>query len=478
MLSHNINSKIIFFVLSIFLLCLTYFLSLEKYFLLISPFILILFYLAIWHIRFLFYSVIFFTPFSMSLNDMGVDFNGFEMAFPTEPLLSGLMLLIIFHLIYRFNLYKKIFNNPIVIVLVFYLIWMLITCITSTMTATSFKLFITRLWYILPIFFLGLFSLKEKKNYSKFTLLYVIPFSIVILYTTVKHSFYFFDKQSAHYMMSPFFNDHTSYGAMIAFFIPLLIAVFLSNNKNKLVQSFLLILLFIFFIGLILSFSRAAWISLLCAFFIMFLVKLKLSIKSLTSLFLVLFSFIFLFQSTILNHLSNNRQDSSDNLIEHFTSLSNISTDASNMERINRWKCAIEMFKERPFFGWGPGTYQFHYAPFQFSRDKTIISSNFGDAGNAHSEYLSALSESGVIGLILFLTLIGVVFVKIIILFNKITDPDIQRWLLAIFTALVSYFIHGLFNNFLDTDKASVAIWAVIAIVVSIDLAYNKKTIY
>jgi len=35
-----------------------------------------------------------------------------------------------------------------------------------------------------------------------------------------------------------------------------------------------------------------------------------------------------------------------------------------------------------------------------------------------------------------------------------------------------------LFNNFLDTDKASVAIWAVIAIVVSIDLANNKKTIY
>ena len=179
-----------------------------------------------------------------------------------------------------------------------------------------------------------------------------------------------------------------------------------------------------------------------------------------------------------MGHLSNNRQDSSDNLIEHFTSLSNITTDASNMERINRWKCAIEMFKEKPFFGWGPGTYQFHYAPFQFSRDKTIISSNYGDAGNAHSEYLSALSESGVIGLILFLSLIVVVLVRIIILFNKINDPDIQRWLLAIFTSLMSYFIHGFFNNFLDTDKASVAIWAGIAIVVSIDLAYNKKALY
>ena len=52
-------------------------------------------------------------------------------------------------------------------------------------------------------------------------------------------------------------------------------------------------------------------------------------------------------------------KDSSDNLLKHITSISNISTDASNMERINRWKCALKMFVEKPVFGWGPGTYQF-----------------------------------------------------------------------------------------------------------------------
>ena len=67
------------------------------------------------------------------------------------------------------------------------------------------------------------------------------------------------------------------------------------------------------------------------------------------------------------------------------------------------------------------------------------------------------------------------VFVRIIILYNKLSDPSTKRWLLAIFTSLLSYFIHGFFNNFLDTDKASVAIWAVIAIVVSIDLVNNKN---
>tara|TARA_B100002052_G_C15872237_1_gene595260 strand:+ start:912 stop:2156 length:1245 start_codon:yes stop_codon:yes gene_type:complete len=414
----------------------------------------------------------------MSLEDIGFDFNGFDIAFPTEPLLLGLMILVIIDLIFRFNFFKNFIKQPIVTVLILYLIWMFITCVTSTIPTTSFKLFITRLWYILPIFCLGVFFLQQKRDFSSFTLCYTLPFSVVIMYTTVRHSLYSFDKQSAHYMMSPFFNDHTSYGAMIAFFIPLLIAALFSNKKNRLVQVMIIGIIFLFFVGFVLSFSRAAWISLICAVSVMLLVRLKTSVKSLIFLGVIFSLFSFLFQNTILTQLSNNRQDSSDNLIEHFTSLSNISTDASNMERINRWKCAISMFKERPFLGWGPGTYQFQYAPFQFSADRTIISSNDGSAGNAHSEYLSALSESGFLGLVFFITLVGIVLIRIIILYNKVNDLGLKRWLLAIFTSLLSYFIHGFFNNFLDTDKASVAIWAVIAIVVSIDLANNKKLVY
>ena len=51
-------------------------------------------------------------------------------------------------------------------------------------------------------------------------MLYLIPLTIVVIYTSLRHAGYGFDKESAHYMMSPFFNDHTSYGAMIAFFSP------------------------------------------------------------------------------------------------------------------------------------------------------------------------------------------------------------------------------------------------------------------
>tara|TARA_B100002052_G_C15855413_1_gene587224 strand:- start:566 stop:1411 length:846 start_codon:yes stop_codon:yes gene_type:complete len=276
-------------------------------------------------------------------------------------------------------------------------------------------------------------------------------------------------------MMSPFFNDHTSYGAVLAFFIPLLICILWVKRKHFLMKIFLMTILLIFIVGFILSFTRAAWISLIIASFCIIFLKLKINRKLLFFIPSVMLFIFFLFQNPILDVLQSNKQDSSDNLIEHFTSISNISTDASNMERINRWKCAVNMFLEKPVFGWGPGTYQFQYAPFQIYSDKTIISSNQGDMGNAHSEYLGPLAESGLLGLVFFLLLVFVVIIQAINLYDTIEDQHLQTLLLAIIAGLLSYFIHGAFNNFLDTDKASVVLWAVISMIVSLDLFHDKK---
>src|SRR5690606_3361999 len=117
--------------------------------------------------------------------------------------------------------------------------------------------------------------------------------------------------------------------------------------------------------------------------------------------------------NNVLNKLEQNTQDSTGTqLSEHIQSISNITTDASNLERINRWNSALEMFEEKPFFGWGPGTYAFQYAPFQSAQDKTIISTNAGDMGNAHSELLGPLSEQGIFGPLLYVLLLVFFYYK------------------------------------------------------------------
>ncbi len=111
---------------------------------------------------------------------------------------------------------------------------------------------------------------------------------------------------------------------------------------------------------------------------------------------------------------------------EHVRSMSNISTDESNLERINRWNSALRMFREKPVFGHGPGTYMFKYAPYQRLKDKTAISTDFGDLGNAHSEYIGPLAESGFFGG-LSIVIVGIVsLITGFRVYNRLTDKRLK----------------------------------------------------
>ena len=174
---------------------------------------------------------------------------------------------------------------------------------------------------------------------------------------------------------------------------------------------------------------------------------------------------LFLVWDQLLISLERNDQDSSDDLTEHVESISNVSSDASNLERINRWSCAIALWQERPFVGWGPGTYQFVYAPFQRSEHRTIISTNNADRGNAHSEYLGPLAEQGVPGALIVLALLWWTSVVGFRVHRALRHQDRWRswWALSIYLGVLTYFIHGVLNNYLDTDKASAPFWGFLA---------------
>ena len=171
-----------------------------------------------------------------------------------------------------------------------------------------------------------------------------------------------------------------------------------------------------------------------------------------------------------------NQAVSSDDFTEHVSSISNVSSDASNMERINRWNSAIRMFEERPFFGWGPGTYMFLYAPYQKPWEKTIISTNAGDLGNAHSEYIGPLAESGVFGLLTVLFLFGSIIYYGFRIYHQTPEGTSKELVLMAILGLITYFTHGVLNNFLDMDKASAPVWGFTALIVAQDL-FNKSDV-
>ena len=277
-----------------------------------------------------------------------------------------------------------------------------------------------------------------------------------------------FSEEAGHWVMWPFFKDHTSYGAILAMTIPISFWLY-RNQKYMYAKLFYLFVIVTFLIGLYFSYTRAAWLTMFGGFLVYVLYYFKIKIKWLLSLSIIPLIMILINFNEIGYLLNkNDAEHTTENFSERLESMSNVSTDASNLERLNRWNSAIQLFKERPILGWGPGTYAFVYAPFQDASDLTIISTNFGDGGNAHSEYLGPLSEQGILGLIF---IIGIVFTffyysgKFYINSNHKQTKGIT---LMIIVSLATYFAHGILNNYLDTDKASILVWGLMSLFICI----------
>ena len=277
-------------------------------------------------------------------------------------------------------------------------------------------------------------------------------------------------------MVKPFYNDHTSYGAVLAMYLPFFVMFSLNSDYSKKVRIASAIVLAVLLMGFVLSYSRAAWVSVVAGLAVYGLVKLRIRFRSLLITFVSVVTLFMLFQDQIFMKLENNSEQSSADFMTHISSISNITTDASNLERINRWSCAIRMFADRPVFGFGPGTYMFQYAPYQLTKDRTIISTNSADGGNAHSEYLGPLSESGILGLLTLLLIIGSVIYTAVQTYMRLKEKRLKGIVLASLIGLVTYYVHGFLNNFLDTDKLSVPFWGFTAMIVAIDL-YSRQQV-
>ena len=414
------------------------------------------------------------------LTPLAVNFSNLEMgigiSIPTEPLMVGVLIFFFIKILHEGKYDITILKHPLTIALLFNLTWMFLTCVTSEMPWVSFKYLLSRLWFVIPFYFFAIILFKKYSNIKLFIWLYIIPLLGIIFYTLYNHSLRGFDEESGHWVMTPFYNDHTAYGAVLSIFVPILFGF--SINKNYSISSRIVsFTFFVFFIvALILSYSRAAWISLAVGLVVFILVLVKIKFRWILLSLAVFIGLFYAFQNQILDKLEKNKQDSSENFVEHIKSIYNISSDASNLERINRWQSAIRMFHERPFWGWGPGTYQFLYAPYQMSKEKTIISTNAGDLGNAHSEYIGPLAESGLLGMLSVFAIFILSIYYGLRVYKKAVTHEIKIISLGIVIGLISYYIHGFLNNFLDSDKASVPVWGFIAILVALDLFHNNKT--
>ncbi|MBR6291930.1 MAG: O-antigen ligase family protein [Bacteroidales bacterium] len=410
------------------------------------------------------------TPFAINL----ALFPGMELSMPVEPMMILFTLIFFFRVLVARNYDLRLLRHPVTLLLLASLAWMLITSCTSRLPWVSFKYLLARIWFVVPFFFAAAQIFRDRRRIDQFFWAYAIGLGTVILIATSKTLGNFSDLQTLHHVMRPFYNDHTAYGCAIALLVPAAF-YFVFAGERKGWQRVLSLLLFaLLCVGLFFSYCRAAWISVVAAIGVYILIRMGMKVKWMVLLFGLGVGAFFVYQSDVLYKLGKNHQDSSYDLAGQIKSISNISTDASNIERLNRWASAMRLFKESPVVGIGPGTYQFIYGSYQKSYQLSTISTNAGDLGNAHSEYIGPMTEQGLPGVLLVAALFLTTFATGVRVYRTARDPNVRRMAIAFTLSLLTYYVHGVFNNFLDTDKLSVPFWAFTAVVVALDM-YSEK---
>ena len=394
--------------------------------------------------------------------------GGVRINLPSEFLLLYTSILIGYKTISGFRLSFKIWDHPIGSILLLDLSWTLITTLLSDQLTISIKRLIIKILFILVFYYIIPQILKNKEKLHYIFYLYGIGLIIPIIYTTYQHFNLGLGQDTSILVSLPFYDEHTIYAACVTFIIPFFLIQLTSKSTIKIGSLLLLGLLGIAFF---LSYSRAAWLSILLAGGIGILIRLRVSLFQFVGMTLFTLVLFLLSFNSIYKNLENNNSKYDDEISTHLASVTNLKNDASNLERINRWVSAYRMFQAKPFFGFGPGTYQFTYNQFQSHQFMTRISTTSGNKGNAHSEYLTTLSENGMIGLGLFLTLIITSFISSLkVIYSNLSTKD-KSIVIAAIMGLCTFYFHGLFNAFIDSTKMAFLVYSSLGIIA---IMHNK----
>ncbi|MGB9857719.1 MAG: O-antigen ligase family protein [Dictyoglomaceae bacterium] len=225
-------------------------------------------------------------------------------------------------------------------------------------------------------------------------------------------------------------------GTLLATSLPLAqLRIF--NSQDKLWH---ILCLLIITGGLILCMSQGAWIGLLLAEILLFILgdkKIRKNILFLSFLGLLLLS-IFIIRSFLVK----------DNLFSFFLTRLDMNS-SSKTERIYIWKSAWKMFLDHPITGIGVGTFGLAYPSYKLPQ------SHIETTPFAHNLPLNLLAETGILGFLSFTILTFSFFIKGLKVFLRQRDLAI----LSLLSGFTAYMVHQFFDGTMWSLHLGLGFW-------------------
>jgi len=434
------------------------------------PFGLILFNLVVTFITNktdqLFWLLLIFLPLSTELNvttSLGIDF-------PDEVFLILLTAITIAKMIHQPALFLSVFLSPILVIISVQILWIIISSCFSTEPLLSLKYLLAKIWYIVPFVFLCPLLLKQQSDWKKLALCLCIPMLIVIVQTLIRFSFYGFEFASIKKTMAPFFRNHVNYSSMLVCLLPIGWALWKFTPNNSSIKKAILFFLLIAIAGLILSYSRGAWLALIVGLLSIYIFKKK---KMAHAIAISIVSVIIFIGALINNNNYLKFAPDHDRTIFHSNFSDHLSAtitmkDISNAERFHRWVAGIRMIAEKPIAGFGPNSFYNQYKPYTVSSFKTWVSNN-PEHSTVHNYFLLVAIEQGIFGLMIFLVLLIWILLKVQQLYHQFQSKFYSTITMVTGIIIIMITIINCTSDMIETDKIGGIFWLCTGVLIALN---------
>ncbi len=132
----------------------------------------------------------------------------------------------------------------------------------------------------------------------------------------------------------------------------------------------------------------------------------------------------------------------------------------SNAERLSRWKYCVQLFREMPVLGVGPGTFPDRYLDYVKRTPNHPIYLDTNQRMNAHNLYLNWLAEAGALG---FITGVLLLIYSIGPLVRQMLRRPMPVLLLGLLAYYAFFLMHSLAQDFWQEPRVIVMFWLVVA---------------
>ena len=155
--------------------------------------------------------------------------------------------------------------------------------------------------------------------------------------------------------------------------------------------------------------------------------------------------------------------------------------DDSSLQRVLLWEDTLRMVFDRPFVGVGVGNFEVNIARY-LSRESLAVKARMEDESDralmifkAHNEYLETWSETGIVGLLIFMFLIAQILLACFRLIVEYFRGEQDELSVGLTAAVAATLVHAFFSTNFQNPASSVHFWVVVGLIWSINLSSDGR---